>query len=89
MDSYFQNIINSNTESDVYDKVNECIPNFLDDDWEDEFDDEFDAYSEQGRGEAESQVIHELIKSIDEVLTSDEECELFDKIKEHYNLNTN
>lgn len=49
------------SESDVIDKFDNEVIEWLDDDWEDEFDNEYDAYQEQGRGEAEDVIIEELI----------------------------
>lgn len=40
------------------------ILEYLDDDWEDEFDSEYDAYIEQGRGEAEYDILSALISHI-------------------------
>ena len=49
-------------EGEVMTSIDELKHEFINDDWEDEFDDIDEAYEEQGRGQAESQAVQELIK---------------------------
>lgn len=92
MDKLFKHIIESNTESFIFEKLDEYIPEYISD-WEDDFDDIHEAYEEQGRGEAESQILGEVIiqgmKTLDMKLNSDEHCDLFDALAEHWNLLSN
>lgn len=46
-------------EDIIMSEIEDVKSDFLDSDWENDFDSEFDAYAEQGRGEAESQVLRE------------------------------
>lgn len=88
----FDYIVENNTEADVLERIDEAIPDYLDDDWETEFDDVHEAYGETGRGEAESQILHELIDAgVREFLmpiSDDQCCDLFDKLRDHWSLTT-
>lgn len=48
-------------EEETIDNIDALKPEFIHD-WEDEFDDIHEAYDEQGRGEAESQALQELVR---------------------------
>ena len=89
----FKYITDRNTEAQVIESIDETIPDYLDDDWETEFDDIHEAYLEQGRGEAESHVLWVMIRNastaLEQIILDDEYCDLFDKLAEHWNLNTN
>ena len=82
IEELFQKIISENTEEDVLANVEELKSEYVSD-WEDEFDSLEEAYAEQGRGEAESQALRELIM---EKLSLDDYCELQGKLAEHYGL---
>lgn len=84
----FRLITDKLTESEVKTMVNLVIPEYLDDNWPDEFDSEDDAYIETGRGEAESQILWEVItESRNEIiLSADKQLLLFDRLKEEWNL---
>jgi hypothetical protein len=93
MKMIYDHIIKNNTEAEVMEMIDEAIPDYLDDDWETEFDDISEAYSETGRGEAESQVLRSLIEAgtkefLVPALTNDQYCDLFDKLAEHWNITT-
>ena len=88
MSDLFKTIINKHSEKEICERVDELKPEFVHD-WEDEFDDIHEAYDEQGRGEAESQVITEAIKSVANNLHATEFIPLFDQLAEHWNLSTN
>jgi len=51
-------------EDTIMSEIEDIKPDFLDSNWEEDFDDEYDAYAEQGRGEAESQVLKEHARDI-------------------------
>ena len=86
----FKYIEENITEEEVYESIDENIPNYVDDDWDDDFDSEYECYVETGRGEAESDVIDDLILNVsDELkikLSIDERSELEDIIKDHFCL---
>jgi hypothetical protein len=69
--------------TEIFDNIDELKGEYVWD-WEDEFDNIHEAYEEQGRGEAESQAISEIVK--DEVkkaglaLTDDVLADLMDKV---------
>ena len=84
----------NHTSDEVHIKLGEIIPDYLDDDWEDEFEDMYEANVEQGRGEAESQLLQELtndaMSSLDlsaEMLSLDEKNVIFERIAEEYDIN--
>jgi len=83
----FEIITAVNTEADVCAKVDELRPEYVQD-WEDEFDDFEEAYAEQGRGQAESQVIGDLVKGYGPDLSGEAHARLFDRLAEHYGLST-
>lgn len=88
MDSVTQtlldHIVKNNTEAYVLELIDEQIPEYIDYDWEDEYESEYDCYAETGNGEAESDVINELInsacKEFSVELTDDQFIELFDAL---------
>jgi hypothetical protein len=85
-------IFESNDEIEISMKVYGLMGEYVKD-WEDEFDDIHEAYEEQGRGEAECQVIREAIeafcKTSDVVLTDNEYLEVFDTLADLWGLSTN
>lgn len=94
VNNLFEFITNKFSEEEVYSQVDEAIYDYLDHDvMEQECLDEYEYYSEYGRGEAENQVIYDLIyeaKNKLNITTSiKEDVELFNLIAEHYVLNTN
>lgn len=83
----FETIVACFAENDMRLKIEETVPEFLDSGWEDDFEDEYEAYAETGRGEAETQVLEELIAEYQKgSLSSADYCDLFNKLKEHYGL---
>lgn len=81
------------SEEDIVSKIDETIPEYLDPDWEDDFGDIYEAYVETGRGEAESQVINEIIEEFGlstenrSISDTDLYLEIYDYIKEKYDIN--
>jgi len=73
------------SEDDIIESIDEKVFDFIPNDWEDEYEDEYEAYQECGRGEAESATIDEVLNSVG-VEYNDE---LYDKIKDHFSINTN
>lgn len=51
-------------EYSILSDIDECMSEYLNDDWEEEFEDEHSAYIETGNGEAESQVCTQIEKEI-------------------------
>lgn len=94
VNNLFDFITNKFSNEEVYSQVDEAMYDYIDRDvMEEEGLDEYEYYSEYGRGEAESQVIYDLIneakKELNITTSSDEVVELFNLIAEHYTLNTN
>lgn len=85
VEELFQKIIAENDEESVLQRVNEVKGEYVWD-WEGEFDSLEDAYEEQGRGEAESQIVNELIKEHNVELAFDDYVDLMHQLAEHYNL---
>lgn len=77
------------SESDVIDKFDNEVIEWLDDDWEDEFDNEYDAYQEQGRGEAEDVIITEMINWYEAVHNNEQKLEVELMLKVHELINNN
>lgn len=77
-----------NRKEDVESRFDEQIYDYLPDDWEEEFGDEWEAYNETGRGEAESDIIAELVEDgILELgigIPQSRKNELFTKLMKHY-----
>jgi hypothetical protein len=94
LDKLFEHIIVKNTEEYVAEKFDEYKSGYVWD-WEDDFDDIHEAYEEQGRGQAESEILHLVIAAalqaleMPSILPTDEFCELYDKLADHWTLNTN
>ena len=86
----YEKIIKNDNNIDVFGKVDEAIPDFLNSDWEDEFEDIYEAYEEQGRGEAESQVLREVMAIYGASdLDIDEYVDLLEEVAEYYGLSLN
>lgn len=80
----------SQFEEETTEAIDELIPGYLNDDWEDEFDDINEAYEEQGRGEAESQAILNLIRrEYPDGMSDDELVELMDQLADLWSLSFN
>lgn len=88
IEELFQKIIAENSEEEVCANVDDLKSEYVSD-WENEFDTLEDAYEEQGRGEAESQALRELIQGEKNNLSLDDYCELQEKLADHYGLNLN
>jgi len=84
----FEKITAENSEANVCALVDELRPDYVNDDWEEDFDDIHEAYIEQGRGQAEGQIITDLVNRYGPDLTSDAHVKLFDQLAEHYGLST-
>jgi hypothetical protein len=88
LEKIFLDIIAGNTEDMVAEEIDAAKGEYVWD-WEGEFDTLDEAYAEQGRGEAESLVIRNLINANGgKDLDPDSSDILFGRVKDHYNLNT-
>lgn len=62
---YVDEIIRKEYSEDVVtERVDGVMGEYLNNDWESDFDDMYEAYLETGRGEAESQILNEIIIEI-------------------------
>ena len=88
IDKVTKELLDENQKDSIQEAVSEMIPEFLDDDWADDFDNEYDAYQELGRGEAEGQILNDLIRDKEKVYTIplDEFCEIYDNLKDEWCL---
>lgn len=89
VDDVMITILQNHYEDDIHDAVGELIHDYVDSDWEDEYDSIEECYIETGRGEAESQVLQDIIKETQSDIPLDEYCEVFDRLAEEWNLTTN
>jgi hypothetical protein len=91
IEAVFDHITYKYDEADIYEMIDEAIPEFIDSDWEDDFDSEYDAYVETGRNEAENQVVsgivQEALEDLDIELSTDEEIELFEMLQDEWDIN--
>tara|TARA_R110002020_G_scaffold343653_1_gene557990 strand:- start:21 stop:320 length:300 start_codon:yes stop_codon:yes gene_type:complete len=57
------------SEMNIYDLIDEAVPDFLDDDWEEdgEYEDSLDWYRDHNNGEAEDQVRDRIEKEIEAI----------------------
>ena len=76
-------------EQDTIDAIDDAKADYIDDDWEDEFDDIHEAYEEQGRGQAESHAVQELIKREFPNIGDDELIDLMDQLADRWGLSYN
>jgi hypothetical protein len=85
IEDLFNKIVADNTAEYIAGKVDEYIPEYIWD-WEDEFEDIHEAYEEQGRGQAESQILGEVISRTKATLSIDDYCKLQDKLAAHWGI---
>lgn len=76
-------------ESEAMSAIDDLKLAFVDSDWEDEFDDYDEAYEEQGRGQAESQVVQELIKREYPDISDDKLVEMMDFLADAWCISYN
>jgi hypothetical protein len=76
-------------ESETIDAIDDSKSDYLDDDWESEFDDIHEAYDEQGRGEAESQAVQDLIRREFPGVSDKELLFLMDELSERWGISYN
>lgn len=69
--------------------ITEQMHEYIDEDETEEYGGLYDAYSELGRGEAESDIIREVIGEIDPDLAVDQYCEVSDTLCEIWGISTN
>ncbi len=78
------------SEMDVAKMFDEELLEWVDPDWEEEYESEYDWYMDHNNGEAQDVVIEQIINwykgEFNKKLSIDEYSELFDEIKDHYNL---
>lgn len=80
-------LIREHQNEDIYNQIEENMYNYIDQSDIDDFDgDMYAAYSELGRGEAESQLIQELLSPFD--LSVDDYCEVSDALCEEWSIST-
>jgi len=89
LEDIFAAIKNGNTQYNIHDLISESALGYIDDDWEDEFESEDEAYEETGRGEAEADVLQNLVFDHGgQNLEINDHCTLIDALKEHYDIIT-
>lgn len=76
-------------ETETVEKIDELKHEFVDDDWLDDFDNLHEAYDEQGRGQAESQAVQELIKREYPKIKDDELVQLMDQLADLWFISYN
>ena len=92
IEDIFKKIKEDYSEERVAMLFDEKVPEWLDGGWEEDFDDAYEAYQEQGRGEAEDEVIGDIIRGSlnryypNQKLKSDEFSQLREKIVREYDI---
>ena len=83
----FIRIAKENPSSEVLERIQESKREYVHDGWEDEFEDLDQAYDEQGRGEAENDILRSLITENCMHLPVEEDRQLYYMLVGHYELN--
>ena len=92
VDKIFNTIKKEYPEREICEILDEEILNWVEEDWEDEYEDEYEWYAEFGRGEAEQNIVNQIIISwVNEhnqgkELDSKYIIQLHEKIKQEYPL---
>lgn len=93
VDEITKDILNTVDETTIHERVSEAIHDYIDDGWEDEYDDIHEAYQETGRGEADSQVLNEVLSTWQNdngvELSLDDFCDVFERLADEWCLTTN
>lgn len=86
--SILREIKNNNSKEDVLNQIDEQKLEYLDEGWKEEFEDENEAYEETGRGEAENDILMQLIDSIPEgkQISDIDKIIIFDELVIYYEL---
>ena len=86
VEELFDKIVENVRAEDVYARVDDAKEDYVWD-WEDEFDDIEDAYSEKGRGEAESFAVNEIVLEYAPVgMSTGDHLKLYEMLLEHWAL---
>lgn len=87
VDKYFEKIKDKYSEEDISKLINEKIDDYIPENWQKNYNDKYEAYSELGRGEAEDEVIKEIInKVVGDDIDIDDFEDLSNKIRKEYNI---
>lgn len=62
----------------------EEVLSWVDEDWDEEFDNEHDWYTDFGRGEAEAEIIKNIIADVFGIVDADTYCEISDALCEEF-----
>lgn len=81
--------LNDYTEDEILERIAENIHNYIDDDDMEDYEDFYEAYSELGRGEAESDVLRLVLKPFEGNIDTDLYCEVWDALCEEWTISTN
>ena len=73
--------------NEVHERIQEAKKEYISEEWEEEFDELDDAYEEQGRGEAENEILRSLIDENCMELPVEEYLKLYYMLANHYELN--
>ena len=79
-------LLSENTEDSIRERVDNQLHEYVDDDWEDDYESEYDWYVDHCNGEAESDILREVINAGFPNLSSDNYCIVFDALKETWTL---
>ncbi len=85
LEPIFQKIVQENEAEDVLDRVQEQKSEYVSD-WEDNFEDIDEAYMEQGRGEAENDILEALISENCTNLCAEDHTKMYDRLAIHYEI---
>lgn len=86
VEELFDKIVENVRAEDVYARVDDAKEDYVWD-WEDEFDDIHEAYAEQGRGEAESDVVSSIVSEHAPAdMDADDQVSLYEMLLDHWGL---
>lgn len=92
---WVEEILSNTNEDDIRGMIDDAMMDYIDDNWSEDgdYESEYDWYQDYGRGEAESDVVNQLVndlqkeKSFD--LDLDSFCDVCDGIAEQCNIDFN
>lgn len=92
LDNIIEKIKSNFSEGELISNLDDEILNWMDSDWQKdgEYESEYDWYLEYGRGEAENEIVKDMIKwwqdkyNNGKELNTEEYCQIYNKITEEY-----
>lgn len=90
VDEAVKRCLNDHTEDSIHERISEAMYDYVDDSDIEEHGDIYEAYSELGRGEAESAILRDVLAPFEKGgCELDWYCEVWDALCEEWNISTN